>query len=264
LSIRIPPRLSRYARQAYLLRGGERFTLGNVPEALFQVRPISGKCRLASLIGQGGKRGRGERMQEYFPRCESRFRLNPQSFPLARSYTEGRHEAQVQPRRESTGGLAIMQGSEKVIAALNKALQEEFTALSQYFIHAEMCENWKYENLSKRLKKESIMEMKHAEKLIEHILFLDGTPNMNGPTQIQVGKTVKEQLANDLKAELDAVKSYNDAVKLARAEGDNGSAELFLSNLKDEEGHADWLESQLNLIKELGYERYLSKQMGEE
>lgn len=157
-----------------------------------------------------------------------------------------------------------MKGNDKVIAALNKALQEEFTALSQYFIHAEMCENWKYESLAKRLKIESIMEMKHAEKLIEHILFLEGIPNMVGPTTIKVGKTVKEQLANDLKAELDAVKSYNDAVKLARAEGDNGSAELFLSNLKDEEGHADWLESQLNLIKELGYERYLSKQMGEE
>jgi bacterioferritin len=157
-----------------------------------------------------------------------------------------------------------MQGNEKVIAALNKALQEEFVALNQYFIHAEMCENWKYENLSSRLKKKSIMEMKHAEKLIEHILFLDGIPNMNGSTQIKVGKTVKQQLENDLKAELDAVKSYNEAVKLSRAEGDNGSAELFLSNLKDEEGHADWLESQLNLIKELGYERYLSKQMGEE
>ena len=126
-----------------------------------------------------------------------------------------------------------MQGSEKVIAALNMTLQEEFTALSQYFIHSEMCENWKYDSLSKYLKKVSIMEMKHAEKLIEHILFLQGTPKMTGPSHITVGKTVKEQLEIDLKAELVAVKSYNDAVKLARAEGDNGNAELFTANLRD-------------------------------
>jgi bacterioferritin len=154
-----------------------------------------------------------------------------------------------------------MKGSEKVIAALNKTLQEEFTALSQYFIHSEMCENWKYDHLSKHLKKVSIMEMKHAERLIEHILFLDGTPNMTGPTQIKVGKTVQDQLENDLKSELDAVKSYNDAVKLARAEGDNGSAELFTANLRDEEVHTDWLEAQLSQIKEIGYERYLSMQL---
>jgi len=154
-----------------------------------------------------------------------------------------------------------MQGSENVIAALNKTLQEEFTALSQYFIHSEMCENWKYTNLSTHLKKVSIMEMKHAERLIEHILFLEGTPNMTGPSLIKVGKTVKEQLENDLKSELDAVRSYNDAVKLARAEGDNGSADLFTANLKDEEVHTDWLEAQLSQIQEIGYERYLSMQI---
>jgi len=154
-----------------------------------------------------------------------------------------------------------MQGSEKVIAALNMTLQEEFTALCQYFIHAEMCQNWKYDNLSKYLKKLSIVEMKHAEKLIEHILFLEGTPNMTGPTQIKVGKTVKEQLENDQQSELSAIKSYNDAVKLARAEGDNGSADLFTANLRDEEEHTDWLEAQLRQIKEVGYERYLSVQV---
>jgi bacterioferritin len=124
-----------------------------------------------------------------------------------------------------------------------------------------MCENWKYDHLSKHLKKVSIMEMKHAERLIEHILFLDGTPKMTGPTQIKVGKTVQDQLENDLKSELDAIKSYNDAVKLARAEGDNGSAELFTANLRDEEVHTDWLEAQLSQIKEIGYERYLSMQL---
>jgi bacterioferritin len=102
--------------------------------------------------------------------------------------------------------------------------------------------------------------MKHAEKLIEHILFLEGTPNMTGPAQIKVGKTVKEQFENDLKSELSAIKSYNDAVKLARAEGDNGSADLFTANLRDEEEHTDWLEAQLSQIKEVGYERYLSVQ----
>jgi bacterioferritin len=153
-----------------------------------------------------------------------------------------------------------MKGNDKVIAALNHALQEELTAVSQYFIHAEMCENWKYVKLAKYLKMQSISEMKHAEKLIEHILFLDGTPNMSGPTQIKIGKTVKEQLENDLAAELGAIKDYNLAVKLSRDEADNGSADLFAANLKDEEEHADWLEAQLNQIKEIGYERYLAMQ----
>jgi len=153
-----------------------------------------------------------------------------------------------------------MQGNAKVIAALNQALQEELTAVSQYFIHAEMCENWKYTKLAKYLKMQSISEMKHAERLIEHILFLDGTPNMTGPAQINVGKTEKEQLENDLAAELGAVKSYNLAVKLSRDEADNGSADLFAANLKDEEEHADWLEAQLNQIREIGYERYLAMQ----
>ncbi len=157
-----------------------------------------------------------------------------------------------------------MQGSEKVIAALNINLQEEFTALSQYFIHAEMCQNWKYDALAKFMKKLSIVEMKHAERLIERILFLEGTPNMTGPAQIKVGKTVREQFENDLKSEYGAIKSYNDAVKLARSEGDNGSAELFTANLRDEEEHIDWLEAQLGQIKEIGYERYLSTQLRKE
>lgn len=154
-----------------------------------------------------------------------------------------------------------MKGNDKVIAALNKALHEELTALSQYFIHAEMLENWMYEKLAKFTKKLSIVEMKHAEKLIERILFLDGVPSLVWPAQSKVGKTVAEQLKYDLEVELGAVKSYNEAAALARAEGDNGSADLFAANLKDEEGHADWLEAQLNLIEEIGYERYLSTQL---
>ena len=157
-----------------------------------------------------------------------------------------------------------MKGSAKVIAALNEALQEELTAINQYFLHAEMCENWKYETLAKFIKKQSIDEMKHAEKLVERILFLDGSPNITGPANLKVGKNVKEQLANDLVLELGAVKMYNNSVKLAREEADNASAELFTKLLHDEEEHADWLEAQLHLIEEIGYERYLSRQMGED
>jgi bacterioferritin len=154
-----------------------------------------------------------------------------------------------------------MKGSAKVIAALNEALQEELLAINQYFLHAEMCENWKYEALAKSIKKESIEEMKHAERLIERILFLDATPTLTGPTSLSVGRNVKEQLASDLELELRAVKMYNAAVKLARDEHDNTSAELFEEILQDEEGHVDWLEAQMHQIGEIGYERYLSEQI---
>jgi bacterioferritin len=157
-----------------------------------------------------------------------------------------------------------MKGSEKVIAALNGALQEDVTAINQYFLHSEMCENWGYERVAKYVRKLSIVEMKHAEKLIERILFLDGAPNMAAPIQLNVGKAVKQQLENDLNLELGAVKLYNDAVKLVRAEGDNGSAQLLRSILQDEEEHADWQETQLRLIKEIGNELYLSEQTKKE
>jgi bacterioferritin len=157
-----------------------------------------------------------------------------------------------------------MQGNPKVIAALNAALKEELTAISQYFIHAEMCENWKYEKLGKYIKKQSIDEMKHAEALIERILFLDGAPNLTELLSLTVGKTVKEQIASDLALELNAVAMYNKSIKLAREEEDNASAELFKKLLQDEEQHADWLEAQLHQIEELGYERYLTQQLGEE
>jgi bacterioferritin len=157
-----------------------------------------------------------------------------------------------------------MQGNPKVIAELNAALKEELTAISQYFIHAEMCENWKYEKLGKYIKKQSIDEMKHAEALIERILFLDGAPNLTELLSLTVGKTVKEQIASDLALELNAVAMYNKSIKLAREEEDNASAELFKKLLQDEEQHADWLEAQLHQIEELGYERYLTQQLGEE
>jgi bacterioferritin len=154
-----------------------------------------------------------------------------------------------------------MKGSAKVIAALNEALKEELTAINQYFLHAEMCENWHYHKLAERIKKESIDEMKHAEALIERILFLDGIPNMTELMQLSVGSNVKSQLESDLKLELAAVEMYNRFVQLARDEKDNSSRELFERLLKDEEGHVDWLEGQKHQIKEMGYERYLSQQI---
>jgi bacterioferritin len=157
--------------------------------------------------------------------------------------------------------LNPMQGNPKVIAELNAALKEELTAINQYFLHAEMCENWKYDKLGDYIKKQSIDEMKHAEILIERILFLDATPNLTEPMQINVGQNVKQQLESDLKLELGAVAMYNASVEVARQQGDNASRELFEKLLKDEESHVDWLEAQLYLIKEIGYERYLSQQI---
>ena len=157
--------------------------------------------------------------------------------------------------------MAIMQGNAKVIAELNRALTEELLAINQYFLHAEMCENWKYEKLAAFIKKQSIDEMKHAEVLIERILFLDATPNMTEPMQLSIGQNVKDQLAGDLKLEIGAVAMYNNAIKVSTAEGDNASRELFERLLKDEEAHVDWLEAQLHQINEIGYERYLSQQI---
>ena len=157
-----------------------------------------------------------------------------------------------------------MKGSPKVIAALNEALKEELTAVNQYFLHAEMCENWHYDKLGRFIKKQSIDEMKHAEALIERILFLDATPSMTELMKLTVGHNVKEQIESDLKLEIEAVALYNRAIQIARDEADNASRELFERLLKDEEAHVDWLEAQLHQIKEIGYERYLSQQIREE
>ena len=157
-----------------------------------------------------------------------------------------------------------MKSNPRVIAALQEALKEELTAINQYFLHAEMCENWHYSKLGDFIKKQSIDEMKHAEELIERILFLDATPNLTEPMKLTVGKTVKAQLESDLALELSAVKLYNDAVKTAQEHGDNASREIFERLLKDEEAHVDWLEAQLHQISEIGYERYLSQQIREE
>jgi bacterioferritin len=156
-----------------------------------------------------------------------------------------------------------MQGSPKVIAALNEALKEELTAINQYFLHSEMCENWHYSKLADHIKKESIDEMRHAEALIERLLFLDGIPIMTEAMQLTIGTNVQAQLESDLKLEINAVAMYNRFVQLARDEADNASRELFERLLRDEEGHVDWLEAQIHQIRELGYERYLSQQIRE-
>jgi bacterioferritin len=157
-----------------------------------------------------------------------------------------------------------MKGNPKVLDALNEALKEELTAINQYFLHAEMCENWHYDRLGEHIKKQSIDEMKHAEALIERILFLDGTPSMSELLHLTIGQNVQDQLKSDLKLEVDAVAMYNRSVEVAREASDNASRELFERLLKDEEGHVDWLEAQLHQIKEIGYERYLSRQVHDE
>ena len=154
-----------------------------------------------------------------------------------------------------------MRGNEQVIALLNQALKEELTAINQYFIHAEMCDNWGYTKLGSYIKKQSIDEMKHAEALIERILFLDGVPRMAEPMQLNVGQNVKAQLENDLALEIGAVAMYNEAVKKASDAADNGSRELLTKLLKDEEEHVDWLETQLSQIKELGLDNYLTQKL---
>src|SRR5579884_3257723 len=157
-----------------------------------------------------------------------------------------------------------MKGNAKVIAKLQEALKEELTAINQYFLHAEMCENWHYSKLGDYIKKQSIDEMKHAEEIIERMLFLDATPNMSELMTLHIGQNVRAQLENDLKLEINAVHMYNEAVRVARDEGDNASRELFERLLRDEEEHVDWLEAQLHQISEMGYERYLTQQIREQ
>ena len=152
-----------------------------------------------------------------------------------------------------------MRGNDQVIAQLNIALKEELTAINQYFLHAEMCHNWGYHKLGDYIKKQSIDEMKHAEELIERLLFLDATPKMDY-MDLSIGADVKQQLEADLKLELNAVEMYNTAVKVSREAGDDTSRALFSKLLTDEEQHVDWLEAQLSQIKEMGYGQYLSNQ----
>ena len=154
-----------------------------------------------------------------------------------------------------------MKGKPEVIAVLNEMLCEELTAINQYMLHAEMCDNWGYKKLGGYIKKQSIGEMKHAEALIERILFLEGSPRMEETLKLSIGNNVKAQLNNDLKLERGAVAAYNRAIETARKNSDNATADFFKDILKDEEQHVDFLETQLGLIDQLGYENYLVEQM---
>ena len=155
-----------------------------------------------------------------------------------------------------------MQGDAKVIEELNARLAEELTAINQYIVHAEMCEDWHYGRMAEPIKKRSIVEMKHAERLIERILFLDGRPIVSNLNQLHIGAAVPEMHANDLAAELDAVKAYNESIRVCVAAADDGTKELFESILADEEDHVDWLEAQLTQIEQVGREVYLAEQIG--
>ncbi len=154
-----------------------------------------------------------------------------------------------------------MKGHPKVIDLLNEVLTGELTSVNQYFLHARICENWGYERLWKRVRAESIEEMKHADVLIEHILFLEGLPNMSRLGKITVGQTVPEQLRLDLETEKNAIALLNRGIALCREVGDNGSAELLEDILEDEEEHANWLEGQLALVDQVGVQNYLTQQV---
>ena len=157
-----------------------------------------------------------------------------------------------------------MKGDAKVVDLLNSVLCGELTAINQYFIHARMCENWGYERLWKKIRAESIDEMKHADELIKRILYLEGVPNLQRLGKINVGQTVPEQLKLDLALETDAIAKLNQAIETARSAGDNGSRELFERILHAEEHHTNWIEAQLELIKQVGEAHYLAQQIHEE
>jgi bacterioferritin len=153
-----------------------------------------------------------------------------------------------------------MKGKPEVLEVLAETLKEELGAVPQYIIHAEMCANWGYKTLAGLTKRRAIKEMKHAEKLIGRILFLEGTPNLHSLPKIEAGKDVPDQLTIDLKGEQTAILSYNQGIATNKA-GDRGTADLLLANLQDEERHADYLETQLSLIKELGLAHFLAQKL---
>ncbi len=156
-----------------------------------------------------------------------------------------------------------MKGDPKLIQTLNKLLADELTAINQYMVHSEMCDNWGYERLHKQIEARAIEEMKHAEKLIGRILFLEGAPHVDTLNKITIGADVPKQLASDLKGELHAVKMYNDAIHLADQVGDAPTRELLEDIAGDEDDHVDWLEEQQDQIKQMGLELYLSNQTRE-
>ena len=154
-----------------------------------------------------------------------------------------------------------MKGKDEIIDVLQEVLSAELTAVNQYCIHARMNENWGYKKLAEHIRKESIEEMMHAQKVIDRILYFDGAPNMSKYMKINVGKNVPEQFQNDLEVEYQAVPRLNKGIEVARSLGDNGTRALLADILREEEEHVDWLEAQLGIIKEIGAENYLARQL---
>ena len=154
-----------------------------------------------------------------------------------------------------------MRGHDEVIELLNDVLTGELTAINQYFLHAKMCENWGYKRLAAHVRDESIDEMKHAETLTDRILYLEGIPNLQRLFPLRIGETVPEQLGNDLAVEMAALQRLNDGIALCTRLGDNGTRELLEDILVEEENHVDWLETQLETIRQIGVEHYLAQQM---
>ncbi|GAB4505845.1 MAG: bacterioferritin [Anaerolineales bacterium] len=150
-----------------------------------------------------------------------------------------------------------MKGNEKVIALLNDALADELTAINQYIVHSEMCANWGYGKLHEMTEKRAIEEMKHAERIIARIIFLEGVPIVSNLKKMNIGANVEAQLKHDLEAESGAIQAYNEGIRLCLELGDNGSRELLDANLQDEEEHLDWLEAQLDQIQQMGLQNYL-------
>jgi bacterioferritin len=155
-----------------------------------------------------------------------------------------------------------MKGHEKIIKQLNARLADELTAINQYMVHAEMCENWGYKHLHEAIQKRAITEMKHAEKLIARLLFLEGSPTVSKLNKINIGADVEKMHKNDWKAEETAIRDYNADIRQAAELGDNGTRDMLQSILNDEEEHIDWIEVQLDQIKQIGIQNYLVEQMG--
>ena len=156
-----------------------------------------------------------------------------------------------------------MKGSEQLLKVLNDLLADELTAINQYMVHSEMCENWGYEKLHRAIEKQAIDEMRHAEWLIQRILFLEGMPIVSKLNKIRIGKTVEDMIGTDREDELGAIKSYNAAIALAAEVGDQSTADLLTDILKMEEGHTDWADKQRAQIAQMGIQSYLSTQRGE-
>ena len=154
-----------------------------------------------------------------------------------------------------------MKGNDKVIAVLNAQLADELTAVNQYMVHAGMCANWGYEKLHDAIEKRAIEEMRHAESLIDRILYLEGLPTVSNLNKITIGAKVDIQIHNDIAAEAGAIKAYNEGIQVCVAAGDNGTRELLEATLKDEERHIDWLEAQRDQIEQMGIQAYLSEQI---